>query len=308
MNGMQSADANLIVALDALLDEGSVTAAARRMNVTAPAMSHTLARLRATLGDPLFVRSGNRLVPTPRAVALRDRVARAAGEVRSLLAPERPLDVATLKRAFVIRASDATVVTVCGPLNERVRAEAPGVALHFVATASDEVDLDIGVLHGRVPDLRAQGLCAPDLRVQRLYVDEWVPVVRKAHPMKRATPVQLADLEQIGVLTKARSRWPKNPPSRVVPSFLAAAALVAASDAYALLPSRLATRVVEPFGLRRLALTSPPTKYAIVQAWSARVDNDPPHVWLRTTVRAVCAPSDGVTASRAIHSTSASAR
>ena len=275
---MQSVDANLLLALDALLHEGSVTAAARRMNVTAPAMSHTLARLRATLGDPLFVRSGNRLVPTPRAVALRDRVARAAGEVTSLLAPEKPLDVATLERAFVIRASDAIVVTVGGPLDARVRAEAPGVALHFVATASDDVDLDIGVQHGR----------APELRVQRLYVDEWVPVVRKTHPMKRATPAQLAALEQIGVLTKAQSRWPKNPPSRVVPSFLAAAALVAASDAYALLPSRLAARVVEPFGLRRLALTSPPTKYAIAQAWSARVDNDPAHVWLRRTVRAVC--------------------
>jgi DNA-binding transcriptional LysR family regulator len=122
MNGMQSADANLLLALDALLHEGSVTAAARRMNVTAPAMSHTLARLRATLGDPLFVRSGNRLLPTPRAVALRDRVARAAGEVTSLLAPEKPLDVATLERAFVIRASDAIVVTVGGPLNARVRA------------------------------------------------------------------------------------------------------------------------------------------------------------------------------------------
>ena len=288
MNGMQSADANLLLALDALLHEGSVTAAARRMNVTAPAMSHTLARLRATLGDPLFVRSGNRLVPTPRAVALRDRVARAAGEVTSLLAPEKPLDVATLERAFVIRASDAIVVTVGGPLNARVRAEAPGVALHFVATASDEVDLDIGVQHGRAPDTRVQRLCAPDLRIQRLYVDEWVPVVRKTHPMKRATPAQLAALEQIGFLTKAQSRWPKNLPSRVVPSFLAAAALVATSDAYALLPSRLAARVVEPFGLRRLALTSHATKYAIAQAWSARVDNDPAHVWLRTTVRAVC--------------------
>lgn len=222
--------------------------------------------------------SGNRLVPTPRAVALRDRVARAAGEVKSLFAPEKPLDVATLERAFVIRASDAIVVTVGGPLNARLRAEAPGVALHFVATASDDVDLDIGVQHGR----------PPDVRVPRLYVDEWVPVVRKTHPMKRATPAQLAAIEQIGVLTKAQSRWPKNPPSRVVPSFLAAAALVAASDAYALLPSRLAARVVEPFGLRRLALTSPPTKYAIAQAWSARVDNDPAHVWLRTTVRAVC--------------------
>src|SRR3954470_22979625 len=110
MHGMQSVDANLLLALDALLREGSVTGAARRMNLSPPAMSHTLARLRAAVGDPLFVRAGNRLVPTPRALAMSERVSLTANEVATLLRPERPLDTATLERTFIIRASDANIV------------------------------------------------------------------------------------------------------------------------------------------------------------------------------------------------------
>src|SRR5205085_11153826 len=106
MHQMESVDANLLRALDALLQAGSVTGAARRMNVSPPAMSHTLSRLRLAVGDPLFVRSGNRLVPTPRALAIGERVARVATEVRALLRPDLPLDLATLERTFIIRASD----------------------------------------------------------------------------------------------------------------------------------------------------------------------------------------------------------
>src|SRR3954463_8586307 len=112
MHSMESADANLVLALDALLRDGSVTRAARRMHVTPPAMSHTLARLRVAVGDPLFVRAGNRLLPTPRAITMRERVARAASEIGTLLQPERALEIATLERTFMIRASDATIVTL----------------------------------------------------------------------------------------------------------------------------------------------------------------------------------------------------
>src|SRR3954471_17426661 len=112
MHGMQSADANLLLALDALLREGSVTRAARRMNISPPAMSHTLARLRAAVGDPLFVRAGNRLVAPPRAVTMRERVTQAASEIGALLQPDRPLELATLERTFIVRASDATIVTL----------------------------------------------------------------------------------------------------------------------------------------------------------------------------------------------------
>lgn len=295
MHRMQSADANLLLALDALLRAGSVTGAARRMNVSPPAMSHTLARLRAAVGDPLFVRAGNRLVPTPRAITMRERVARAATEIGALLQPERPLDLATLERTFVLRASDATIVTLGHALDALVRREAPGVALHFIGSPLAEVievDLDVGVQYG----------LASDLRIQGLYQDEMVVVVRTDHPLavarRRVTPAQLATLDHIAVasqrakleeLTRPRRRQRRRPPSRIVPSFLAAAALVRDSDAYTLLPGRLAGVVLDAFGLCRLAVSGAPTKVAIAQAWSPRLDNDAGHIWLRGCVRRAAA-------------------
>ncbi|WP_394844749.1 LysR family transcriptional regulator [Pendulispora brunnea] len=287
---MQSADANLLLALDALLREGSVTGAARRMNISPPAMSHTLARLRAAVGDPLFVRAGNRLVPTPRALAMRDRVGVVANEIDALLRPEQPLDVATLERTFVIRASDAVIVTLGRVLEMLVRREAPRVALHFVASTDGlEVDLDIGVQHGR----------APDVRIQRLYQDDLVPVVRQDHPWagRRISPKRLTALEEVAVATKTRreealrklpSRQRGRPPSRIVPSFLAAASLVRESDAYTVLPARLAAIVLGAFGLRRLSVTGTPSKLTFAQAWSPRLDNDAGHTWFRGCVRRAC--------------------
>jgi len=289
MHKMESADANLLLALDALLQAGSVTGAARRMNVSPPAMSHTLGRLRRAVGDPLFVRSGNRLVPTPRALSMRARVSSAASEIGALLRPEQPLDVARLERTFVIRASDAMIVTMGPALDRLVRNEAPGVALHLVGVLLPEArdaDLDVGV----------QFSTAPDLRVQRLFYEEMVPVARRDHPLagRRVAPARLAALEHIAVasqrakleeLTKPRRGRRSRPPSRIVPSFLAAAALVGASDAYTVIPSRLAAAIVDSFGLCRLSLTGPATKVAIAQAWSPRFDNDPGHTWLRGCVR-----------------------
>jgi DNA-binding transcriptional LysR family regulator len=286
---MESVDANLLLALDALFRAGSVTGAARLMHLSPPAVSHTLARLRLAVGDPLFVRAGNRLVPTPRAVEMRERVARAATEIGALLRPALPLDLASLERTFVIRASDAMIVTVGPALDTIVRREAPGVALHLVGVLLPEArdaDLDIGVQYG----------LAPDLRVQTLFHEEMVPVVRSSHPLakRRVTPARLATLEHIAVasqrakleeLTKPKRgrRW--RPPARIVPSFLAAAALVRASDAYTVIPSRLAAMVLEAFALCRLSVTGPATKVAIAQAWSPRFDNDASHIWLRSCVR-----------------------
>ncbi len=297
MHGMQSADANLLLALDALLREGSVTAAARRMNLSPPAMSHTLARLRETVGDPLFVRAGNRLVPTPRALAMRERVASVANEIGDLLRPEQPLDIAALERTFVVRASDATIVILGRALEAIVRREAPNVALHFVGSPLPdgiEVDLDIGVQYG----------LGPDLRIQRLYQDDMVPVARRDHPLasRRVTPDGLAALDCIAVasqrakleqIRRTGRRRGRRPPSRVVPSFLAAASLVRQSDAYTVLPARLASAILDAFGLCQLSVTAAPSKVTIAQAWSPRLDNDAGHTWLRGCVRRACADADG---------------
>src|SRR4051812_17588842 len=289
MHQMESADANLLLALDALFQAGSVPAAARRMNVSPPAMSHTLSRLRRAVGDPLFVRAGNRLVPTPRAVGMRERVSRAATEIGALLRPDQPLDLATLDRTFTIRASDAMIVTAGQALDALVRKEAPGVALHLIGVLLPEArdaDLDIGVQFG----------IASDLRIQALYQEVMVPVVRKDHPLaeRRVSPARLAQLEHVAVasqrgkleeLTKPRRGRGWRPPSRIVPSFLAAAALVRASDSYTVIPDRLAATIVDAFGLCQLSVTGPATKVAIAQAWSPRFDNDAGHIWLRGCVR-----------------------
>jgi len=140
---------------------------------------------------------------------------------------------------------------------------------------------------------------APDRRIQRLYQDEMVPIVRKGHPLanRRMSPDALAELEYVAVASQQakleeirnpRRGRGRRPPSRVVPSFLAAASLVRESDAYTVVPARLATVVLEAFGLRQLTLVGAPVKVTVAQAWSPRFDNDAGHTWLRGCVRRAC--------------------
>src|ERR1700675_238100 len=127
---MQPMDFNLLVTLDALLTESRVARAATRMGITPPAMSHALARLRETLGDPLLVRAGRTLVPTPRAVAMRDRVRAVVDEARSALA-SADADFVTTRRTFTIRANEGNAVVAVGALLPRLHSRAPLLRLRF---------------------------------------------------------------------------------------------------------------------------------------------------------------------------------
>ena len=107
---MSAVDLNLLTALDALLAEGSVAGAARRLGLSASAMSRTLTRLRAATGDPLLVRAGRDLVPTPYAEELRDRVRQTATDALAVLRPATAMpDLSGLERTFTIRANDGFV-------------------------------------------------------------------------------------------------------------------------------------------------------------------------------------------------------
>src|ERR1700742_123790 len=107
---METVDLNLLLALDALLAEGSVIGAARRLGLSASAMSRTLARLRSATGDPLLVRAGRGLVPTPRAAELRDRVHELTRDVRAVLTSNvGRLDISSLERTFIIRSNEGFV-------------------------------------------------------------------------------------------------------------------------------------------------------------------------------------------------------
>src|SRR3954471_3163453 len=100
---MSAPDLNLLVTLDVLLAEGSVARAARRLRLSPSAMSRALARLRETTGDPLLVRAGRGLVPTPRALELRERVGRLVQDAEAALSPAGSLDLARLVRTFTVR-------------------------------------------------------------------------------------------------------------------------------------------------------------------------------------------------------------
>src|SRR5689334_25100473 len=106
---MARPDLNLLVTLDILLTEGSVARAAQKLRLSPSAMSRALARLRDTTGDPLLVRAGRGLVPTPRALELRERVAHAVKEAETILRPAAALELRTLSRTFVLRTSEGFV-------------------------------------------------------------------------------------------------------------------------------------------------------------------------------------------------------
>ncbi|HQV47512.1 MAG TPA: LysR family transcriptional regulator, partial [Nitrospira sp.] len=135
---MSTPDLNLLITLDVLLAEGSVARAARRLRLSPSAMSRALARLRETTGDPLLVRAGRGLVPTPRAVELRERVSQVVEEGQAVLRPAEKLNLTQLVRTFTLRTSEGFVENFGPDLIALVGEEAPGVRLHFLQKANKD--------------------------------------------------------------------------------------------------------------------------------------------------------------------------
>jgi DNA-binding transcriptional LysR family regulator len=303
---MATVDANLLLALDALLSEGSVVGAARRMNLSPTAMSRTLARLREATGDALFVRAGQRMVPTSRAVALRARVAAAAAEVRGILRPDEPPDLQALERVFTIRANDDVAFTLGPALDAAVAKEAPKVLLRIVFGRADEaddeslrageIDLDVGIVKGN----------RPEMRVQTLYHDTAVVVVRQGHPLARKRLTLRAFVEAPGHVSCSRAGTVASPFEArlkelgvtrrielVLPTFVSGAWLAAGSDRIVVMPKRLAAQVAPALRLRILPLPFAMDPLAVHQSWHPRLDGDAGHAWLRQLVRRVCVGKRG---------------
>src|SRR5215216_639858 len=164
---MSIPDFNLLITLDALLAEGSVARAAQRLHLSPSAMSRALARLRETTGDPLLVRAGRGLVPTPRALELRERVGQLVADAEAVLRPAEKLNLKHLVRTFTLRTSEGFVENFGPDLIARVGEEAPGVRLRFVQKLNKDstplrdgtVDLEAGIVGKSTgPEVRAQAL------------------------------------------------------------------------------------------------------------------------------------------------------
>lgn len=292
-------DLNLLVTLDVLLAEGSVARAAKRLQLSPSAMSRALARLRETTGDPLLVRAGRRLVPTPRALELRARVGQLVQDAEATLRPAAEINLEQLTRTFTLRTSEGFVETFGPSLLARVRAEAPRVQLRFVPKEHKDsdplregsIDLETGVV---------EKTTGPELRAQALFRDRWVGVARAGHPLSkgRITPARYASGEHISV---SRSGTGKDPIDEALEAlgleraivavlaggFSAAITLARFSDLIASVPEHHTGRLRG--GMHSFALPFATPEFTVSLLWHPRLEADPAHRWLRGCVRDVCA-------------------
>lgn len=296
---MTEPDLNLLIALDVLLAEASVAAAARRLGLSASAMSRTLSRLRSVTGDPLLVRAGRNMVLTPWAEAIRERSQNAVFEARAVLRPavaeQHP---ASLDCTFTLRANDGFVEAFGPALIAAAAQSAPLVRLVFAPKPEKSVkplregrvDLEIGVL----------GEMGPEIRVQALFRDRFVGVVRQGHPLSQLPEISVSDYVAWGHVVASRSGRAEGPVdqalaeqgvqrqvSAVVPAFPAALAVARASDLVALVPASFLLN--QPAGL--LHSFELPVKTAAItvsQMWHPRSEVDPAHRWLRQLLLTVC--------------------
>jgi DNA-binding transcriptional LysR family regulator len=295
---MTTPDLNLLITLDALLAEGSVAGAARRLSLSPSAMSRALARLRETTGDPLLVRAGRGLVPTPRALALREQVARLVQDAGMVLRPQQDVNPTQLIRTFRLRASDGFVETLGPALLARLAAEAPEVRLHFVAKPNKESD---PLRHGEL-DFETGVIgtnTAPELHSQALFRDRFVAVVRPGHPLctEPLTASRYASAHHIMVSRRGQEHGPidqalaalklERHVATLVPGFATALALVRGSELVATVPELHCASLHDD--LVRLPLPFPLPGMTLALLWHPRLDADPAHRWLRLLIREICA-------------------
>lgn len=290
-------DLNLLVTLDVLLSEGSVARAARRLQLSASAMSRALARLREVTGDPLLVRAGRGLVPTPRALELRERVGKVVADAEAVLRPAMKLDLARLERTFAIRSSEGFVETYGTRLLERVAAVAPHVRLWFVP----KLDKDSALLRDGVIDLETgvtSPIMGPEIRTQGLFRDRFVAIVRKGHALSKGVITPQRYAESAHVLVSRRGLEMASVDHALerlgltrhgvvtVGGFGPAIALARESDMVATVPEQHTLSLWR--GLYALPLPLDVPDFAISLFWHPRMDADPAHRWLRSLVIEVC--------------------
>ena len=299
--GVSKPDLNLLVALDVLLAEGSVARAARRLQLSPSAMSRTLARLRASTGDPLLVRAGRALVATPRANELRERVGQLVQEGESVLRPATETRPADITRAFTLRTGEGFVESFGPALLRRVRKEAPRVRLRFVP----KQDRDSGPLRDGAVDLETGvvgKVTGPELRAQMLFRDRFIGVVRAGHPLPkgRVTLSRYAAAEHVEVWRHVRggpvdaalqSHGVAREIGVIVGGFASALTMARSTDFVASVPERHTGSLRA--GMRVFALPFAVPEITVSMMWHPRLDADPAHRWLRRCVREVCAGPSG---------------
>lgn len=291
---MQPFDLSLLVTLDALLKTESVQEAAGKMNVSPPAMSHSLARLRDYFNDPLLVRAGQRMVLTPKALDLRQPVGELVSQGRALFGLRESANPQTVARRFTIRASSTSTALFASAILTRVKQRMPLAELRFVPEAEENaaplrdgsIDLDLGV----DPEI------GPEIRKEVLLEEPFAIVRRKGHPYRRPrlSEAQYVVAKHVVASRRGVTRGPidrtlaQNGKTRevaiIVPEMLTAVTVAATSDLLATVPLSVAL-----WAGRTLQLTMSPLPFGnpsvtLFQSWHPRMELDSFHQLLRTCV------------------------
>lgn len=294
---MNRPDFNLLVTLDALLSECSVTRAARKLQLSPSAMSRALERLRKTTGDPLLVRAGRTLVLTPRALEIKNKINDVVHNAETILRPAETIDLKELKRIFTLRTSDGFVDNFGSNLIKRIETEAPHVRLHFIQKLNKEsshlrdgsVDLETGVVGT---------ITSPEIRVRALFRDRFIGVVRYGHPLSQGqiTPTRYSSGRHVFISRRGLDKGiidevlQKSGLQRdiitTVSNFSAALALTRTSDLIATVPERHTGNLRDGLFSFPIPLDIPPITVSML--WHPRMDADPPHRWLRQCILDIC--------------------
>lgn len=293
---MKQSHLGLLLALDALLSERNVTRAAARLNISQPAMSAQLSRLRDLFGDPLLVASGREMVPSARAMSLQEPLHEKLVELAQLIRERQPFEPGGTSRVFRIIAPDYLHMLVTLPLVRKVSQNAPNiqiVMLPFEPASAwqtlENLKADLLVMW--------KELTPEEARATPLFVEEICLVQRKGHPRGRKKPSvdDLCTLSHVIIAPEAGALWgvideeleKRGRKRRIVaslPSFLAVPALIAQSDLVAAIPRRLAESTAHQLDLFDIPL--PLERYEILLSWHPRMHADPGHQWLRTEAAA----------------------
>ncbi|MGJ3439472.1 LysR family transcriptional regulator [Pseudomonas sp. Je.1.5.c] len=294
-------DLNLLIALDILLDESSVTRAAERLHLSPPAMSRALAKIRELVGDPVLVRSGRNLVPTPRALELRDSVKAAVEMAQQVFTPADLVDPSKLSRTFYVRTNDFSFGEIVRKLNLALQVQAPMCSLCIVPEGTMD---DHALAEGRI-DLYVSRRrdFSPDTKLQQLFFTTFVGIAREDHPLFSSviTPATFASYGQISISRRGRARGPIDQQlqtlglsrhvSFVSPSLLASLFYLMDTDLILpTMPNHMLS-MVNRMGLKLKTFELPVEvdSVEVVQAWHPRLDNDPGHQWFRRLVKEVSA-------------------
>lgn len=283
-------DLNLLVTLDVLLSERNVSLAAERLGMSQPAVSARLNRLREMFSDRLFSASRRGLVPTRRALELRQPLARVLADLDSLI-EGGAFNPAEVKRVFRLVASDAVHASVCAPFAASIQSEFAGIDFAFLAAAAGSVErrLNAGELDLA---LVSPSLLPQSAKRQVLYEERFLSVMRQGHPLagRKLDAETFCNYEHILVSTEGggfrgtvdtvlEQAGFQRKVRISVPNFLVVPELLANSDMIATLPERVALLWKD-----RLHAAKPPVEipaFPIFMAWSARAGADEGLSWLR---------------------------